>query len=106
VPVGYVMALVSSDPDEPLPDVSAENDAAMQAYRAALIAGPPAPDRTRPPEADGARQEHAVRATPAARRLAAEHGLALDELAARVGGVVQLAHVEEEVQRRAEGGVG
>jgi pyruvate/2-oxoglutarate dehydrogenase complex dihydrolipoamide acyltransferase (E2) component len=106
VPVGYVMALVSSDPDEPVPDVSAENEAAMEAYRAALIGGA-APSVSLPAvEPPAAEPRGGVRATPAARRLASEHGLSLADLAARAGGVVQLAHVEDEIRRLAEGGGG
>jgi pyruvate dehydrogenase E2 component (dihydrolipoamide acetyltransferase) len=77
VPVGYVIAIFA-DAEEPLPDVSAENEAALVRYREALaVAGrnkgraatvaPPSGER--------------IRATPAARRLAREAGVPLADIA-------------------------
>jgi pyruvate/2-oxoglutarate dehydrogenase complex dihydrolipoamide acyltransferase (E2) component len=101
VPVGYVIALVSDEPDEALPDVEAENRALLAAYRRALVAGDEPPGVARQAPARPAPGD--VQATPAARRLAARAGVSLEELAARAGGVVQRRHVEEEILRRKKG---
>ena len=68
VPVGFVMALFA-DADEPLPDVTAENEAALARYREALAVA-----KQRKPEAapSAAAPTERIRATPSARRLAKE----------------------------------
>lgn len=81
VPVGYVLALLGG-PDDELPDVEKANRRVLQRHRAAAAA---APQATRP----GSRgRAGAVRATPAARRLAREHGLDLAALRKQVKGEV------------------
>lgn len=83
VPVGYVLAQVG-DAAEPLPDVAAANAELLAAYRRRQ-------EVTIDTTAAAARPERGgrVRATPAARRLAREHGLDLAELpAAESGGIV------------------
>lgn len=77
VPVGYVLALASETQDEPLPDVSVENAALVTAWR--RKGGLAAPARAAPPAPAGADRPEGprVRATPAARRLARQHGLDL-----------------------------
>ena len=101
VPVGCVIALVSDGAEEALPDVTEENDAIMQAYRDALLSGT-APSSPAPQPAGRTDAGSGVKATPAARRLAATAGLSLAELA--VGGsVVRREDVEAELGRRREG---
>lgn len=76
LPVGYIMALVG-DPAEEIPDVGEENRRILD--EAAELAGGPA-------RGGGARQPRTrIRATPAARRLAREHGVDLARLAAQRG---------------------
>jgi pyruvate/2-oxoglutarate dehydrogenase complex dihydrolipoamide acyltransferase (E2) component len=102
VPVGYVIALLSERPEEALPDVSNENEALMDAYRERLLgvgadAGPGGPEHSAASAAGG------VRATPAARRLAAREGLSVEVIAERTGGVVRQRDVERELERGREG---
>jgi pyruvate dehydrogenase E2 component (dihydrolipoamide acetyltransferase) len=68
VPVGYVLALIG-DAAEPLPDVDTANRALLQRHRAAATG---AAGRT-----PAAAPAGAVRATPAARRLARDKGIDL-----------------------------
>jgi len=68
IPVGYVMALIG-DPDDPLPDVSDWNRRLLEKHRRAAGKKRPVPTKGAPPKPTG------VRATPAARRLAREHGI-------------------------------
>lgn len=77
VPVGYVIGIVAAK-DEPLPDISAENAQLLEAARAANELSAAARATVRQPVA-GTRK---VAATPAARRLAKEHGLDLAKVAA------------------------
>ena len=74
VPVGYVVAFIS-EPGEALPDVADFNARLLEKQRAA--AGKKAPPPRAPAVAAAAPATAAVRATPAARRLAREHGLDL-----------------------------
>jgi pyruvate dehydrogenase E2 component (dihydrolipoamide acetyltransferase) len=107
VPVGYVIAVIGTSMDEPLPDVAAENQGILDAYTDSLLRGPGA--LRAEPQGGAARAEPAaaapagpqgVAATPAARRLAAQAGASLEAIAARVGGIVRRRDVEEELQRR------
>ena len=103
VPVGYVLALLSDEADEPLPDVTDENEAVLSAYREALLgAAEPAGTPVRPDQGREDRRE-GIRATPAARRLAAREGMALDGIAKRGGGVIRRDDVEAELRRRKGG---
>ena len=98
VPVGYIMALLG-DPVDDLPDVTAENEAILRQHRESLAATPPAPAANPAPisgsvpaagpvpaAAPASRPERAaIRATPAARRLAREKGLDLTTVQAQTG---------------------
>jgi pyruvate dehydrogenase E2 component (dihydrolipoamide acetyltransferase) len=103
VPVGYVLALLSDDPDEPVPDVTEENRAVLAAYREALLgtqaAGPDSAGGDGQPVASGP----GPRATPAARRLAAREGIDLNALAEGCTGVIRRRDVQDAMRRR-EGG--
>ena len=86
VPVGYIIALAGDYHDE-LPDVDAENQAVLEqkatSVRETIVAEPAeAPVRNLAPT--GTR----LRATPAARRVAKERGIDLEELAQKLGGKV------------------
>jgi len=101
VPVGYVIALVSEDEAEPLPDVSRENEETMRRHKESLLfgaAGPsgqPAPE----PHAHGASAVAArPRATPAARRLARRKGVPLEKLTPPPDGVIREADVLEHLR--------
>lgn len=100
VPVGYVIALIGQDAAEPLPQVEEENEAVLAAYRRKLTAGlePVAAGTDAGPAPEPL--SGAVRATPAARRLAARAGLSLEAVANRVQGVVRRGDVEGELKRR------
>lgn len=88
VPVGYVIALAGDESDE-LPDVAPENAALLQ-RKAASSEQVAAPEYSAPviasrsTPAAGTR----LRATPAARRVAKERGVNLEELAAALAGKV------------------
>ena len=100
VPVGYVLALLSDDADEPVPEVTEENRAVLAAYREALLGAPgPGPG---PVQDDGAGHDprQGLRATPAARRLAAREGIGLEALAERRRGVIRRRDVQDEIRRR------
>lgn len=77
LPVGYVIALIGPESD-PLPDVDAANRALLEKHRR-RIAAPERPRRT------GRGSARAVRATPAARRLAREWRVDLARLARETG---------------------
>lgn len=91
VPVGYILALVG-DPAEPLPDVERINQKMMAKSRGVSGA---ARVTARPAAGKAADNSAAVRATPAARRLAREHDLDLRALAKAAGG----AAITEEMVR-------
>jgi len=80
IPVGYAIAFVGA-PDEPLPaDVEAENQALLAAHQAAARA-----DLDLKARLAQALQGRKARATPAARRIAREAGVALEDVAAWLG---------------------
>jgi len=98
VPVGYVIAFIG-DPDEEPPDDIEERNAALvreHRERARLDLELDVRPATGAPARSGAR----VRATPAARRLAREHNVSVEQVAAALGleGVVG----EEDVRRYLE----
>ncbi len=86
LPVGFILALVGS-PDEPLPDAEAWNRKVLAKHR-----GEPLGARqtkrdgdAKPSSSRTGGAERAVRATPAARRLAREKGLDLKIVARALG---------------------
>jgi len=106
VPVGFVIALLSEDADEPLPDVRAENDETMKRHRETLLfgaaaTGPPAGPHPAPGEAEGgAPGGSRPRATPAARRLARSKGVRLEDVEPGAGGVVREEDVTRHLRQR------
>lgn len=106
VPVGYVIALLSERDDEPLPDVSGENDEIMRQHADAVLLGSTEPAQH--PRGPGhATQQpltgEQVRATPAARRLARLEGVRLEDVPAAEGGAIQQGDVLRHVRLRNEG---
>lgn len=99
VPVGYTIALIGA-PDEPLPDVDAENQALQERWMAAREAEVIVAVHKKPagPLRPLSRPER-VRATPAARRLAREHGLDLARIPPADGKVVSEKDVEAYLHR-------
>lgn len=86
VPVGYILA-ICGDPGESLPDVEAENAKAIAEFRRAAEASGPGVDRSDRPR---------IKATPGARRLAAQEGVDLGDVPPGGGsGVIR----EEDVRR-------
>lgn len=103
VPVGYVVALMSKSPDEPLPDVHEENQQIMDRHREQMLFGGPAAEPE--VESDGDTEpagRSSVRATPAARRLARQQGVSLDELPGSGEGVIREEDVEAYIDRSNE----
>jgi len=90
VPVGYILGVIAG-PDDTLPEIDSENRALMQAVE------------THPPQRPGTPVERPsfsgkkVPATPAARRMAKQYGLALPEVAAALGkrGVLKADDIEQ-----------
>ncbi len=68
IPIGYVLGIVA-EPGEALPNLTEENEAKMAAFRH-RVSGRKRTDRV----------SSAVRATPGARRLARQAGIALEEV--------------------------
>lgn len=79
LPVGYIIGLIG-EADDPLPDVTAENEAILAAF-AEQTSG----TGSRGKREGRGRKRVRIRATPAARRLAREHGLDLAEVATKNG---------------------
>ena len=77
VPVGYVIALFA-DADEPLPDVTAENEAALARYREAVAMAKETKAHAAAAAPPGGAER--IRATPSARRLAKEAGINLADI--------------------------
>ena len=96
LPVGYVVALVG-DEDEALPDVAEDNRGLIDRQRREIAAAGPS-DRGKRRRARGGRR---VRATPAARRAAREHGVDLNDIAAVTeAAVVGERDVKDFLERR------
>ncbi|MDP6523660.1 MAG: biotin/lipoyl-containing protein [Kiritimatiellia bacterium] len=89
LPVGYIIAIICDDAGEPLPDVSAENEALMEKLRAS------SGRKRRKRAGRSAGREGRVRATPAARRRARELGIDLSRLKNEDVEVVTETMVEE-----------
>lgn len=79
VPVGFCIAIIG-EPDEPLPDVTAENESALARYREALAVANQNKIEAAVPRVGGTVSMEKIRATPAARRLAKEKGVNLAEI--------------------------
>jgi pyruvate dehydrogenase E2 component (dihydrolipoamide acetyltransferase) len=93
VPVGYVFAFIG-DAAEPLPaEIEVENQRLLERRRAELRLQLDWPSV----HAGAAEGEARVRAVPAARRLARQHGISLAEVAAWLG--TQRPVTEEDVRR-------
>lgn len=93
VPIGFILALLSESEDEPLPDVTAENAEIMQRYLDAMLAGAlPESEGVTPPQRSLEPTSERVRATPAARHLARQHGVPLQEVMP-AGNVIEAADV-------------
>lgn len=104
VPVGYIIALLGA-PGEPLPDVDAENRALLDRWSAArwsevIVAVHKKPEGPLRPLS----RRDRVRATPAARRLAQEHGLDLARITPADGKAVSERDVEDYLRRVMRGG--
>lgn len=89
LPVGYIIAIICDDADEPLPDVSAENEALMEKLRAS------SGRKTRKRAGRSGRRKERIRATPAARRRARELGVDLGRIKREDVAVVTETMVEE-----------
>ena len=101
VPVGYVIAFIGDADEEPPDDIEERNERVMEKHMSATeneldldLDLPRGARRQRRRKADRKRR---VRGTPAARRLAAEHEVSLEEVAEAmdVSGVVN----EDDVRR-------
>lgn len=92
VPVGYAIGIIAGL-DEPLPDVSAENARLLEAFKPAAARPAEAAATRKLPPTGGPR----IPATPAARRIAKEHGVDLAEVGRCLGkvGIVSADDVEE-----------
>jgi pyruvate/2-oxoglutarate dehydrogenase complex dihydrolipoamide acyltransferase (E2) component len=107
VPVGYVLALLSDSADEPLPDVTQENEEVMQRHREAMLLGAsetePAAEQRAPSARDstgGPGAAARLKATPAARHLARQAGVRLQEIPVADGGVIRETDVQEYLRER------
>lgn len=107
VPVGYVIALLG-EADEQLPDVDEENERLLKRWRGEQLAAAgvaSAVPRVQQVQSlhTGAPSEGArrIRATPAARRFAKEHGVSIEEVANALGvEVVSEADVRRYIEER------
>lgn len=77
LPVGYVVALIGGTND-PLPDVSRRNIALMEKHRRRISS------KGKASRKKGRKTRSAVRATPAARRLAKDFGIDLQKLSRKL----------------------
>lgn len=82
VPVGFVIAFIGAEDEEPPEDIEAQNLALLAEHRARAQAELDLDlDLPAGVAARGARDAGRVRATPAARRLAREHDLTIEQVA-------------------------
>jgi pyruvate/2-oxoglutarate dehydrogenase complex dihydrolipoamide acyltransferase (E2) component len=104
LPVGYVLALVSDEPDEPLPDVGEENRQVMERHREQMLFGA-VPEEPEAEETTGAEEEtenRTARATPAARRLARREGVSIEQIDVGDAAVIREDNVQEYLRSRTE----
>ncbi|HEY3323384.1 MAG TPA: biotin/lipoyl-containing protein [Planctomycetota bacterium] len=80
LPVGYVMCVVGAPGEVPPADLAARNDALLASHRAAATAIPSVGGAATTQSAGSNVSGGAVRATPAARRLAKEQGVDLADV--------------------------
>lgn len=99
VPVGYIIALIGDEADE-LPDAAAENRTLLEKLSAAQAAESPAAVSRRPLGPLKLERSARVRATPAARRLAKEHGLDLADITPSDGKAVTEQDVAAYLERQ------
>jgi pyruvate/2-oxoglutarate dehydrogenase complex dihydrolipoamide acyltransferase (E2) component len=97
VPVGYIIGVIAR-PEDPLPDIDSENEKLMRDF-VAPNSSKPSPRPAPGPSLTGKK----IPATPAARRLAKEHGIDLADVAAarRKKNVISARDVEEYIQQNA-----
>lgn len=106
VPVGYVIAFIGAEDEEPPPEIEAQNQRLLEQHRAAAEAelelDLSLPTRGRRERRGGS---GAVRGTPAAKRLAAEHDVDLSTIAEAFGksGVIAEEDVRAYLDRAKEG---
>lgn len=104
IPVGYIIAVIG-DLDEPLPDVDEENERLLRQWRGERVAiKSAAQTQTTPVKVSSpAQSKQRVRATPAARRLAREHGIAIEDVAEAIGvEVISEADVHRYIEERSK----
>ena len=95
VPVGYVIGLLSESQEEDLPDVSDENHRIMERHREQMLFGTiPGDSEAGEPEGHEEPVGRKVRATPAARRLARQEGVNIEDMPRSPEGVVREEDVE------------
>ncbi|MCS7254477.1 MAG: biotin/lipoyl-containing protein [Armatimonadota bacterium] len=103
VPVGYIIALLGEE-NELLPDVDTENEHLLRQWRGEQLTvehvSAAATKVQHDKETAQLRGAEKVRATPAAKRLAREHGISIDEVANALG--VEVVS-EGDVRRYLEG---
>jgi pyruvate/2-oxoglutarate dehydrogenase complex dihydrolipoamide acyltransferase (E2) component len=90
VPTNYILAILGPDADTQLTQSVEENLRLMEAHRARSSA-----QWSEPARAAGVHASGRVRATPAARRMARQAGLSIDEVKPAAGDIV----TEDDVQR-------
>lgn len=106
VPVGYVIAFIGAEDEEPPPEIEAQNRRRLEEHRA-VTAAELELDLSLPTR--GRRERRAggatVRGTPAAKRLAAEHGVELTAIAEVLGktGVIAEEDVRAYLEAAGEG---
>ena len=82
LPVGYVIAIIG-DPSDTIPDVTAENADIIASFRASASTASPNPTAAPPSQKHPqAQRTNAIRATPAARKLARKHHVDIALIAA------------------------
>ncbi len=94
VPVGYVIAFVAADDEEPPPGIEEQNQRLLEAHRAQVALDL----NFDAPRAVSARSSRRVRAVPAARRLARQHGISVADVAEALG-ITDRPVTPEDVER-------
>ena len=97
VPVGYVIAFIAADDEEPPPGIEEENQRLLEAHQAQVTLELNF-DTARPVQASSARSSRRIRAVPAARRLARQHGISIADVAEALG-ITDRPITPEDVER-------